>query len=94
MSAPASTKRVHFQLRRLEGLLKAIIKNKLALVGLVFLVGSIFVAAAAPLLAYSPAGGNIVSGPLSQPSWVMYFPDGYTLSQNVVVVHRLGEACN
>ncbi len=86
MSAPASTKRVHFQLRRLEGLLKAIIKNKLALVGLVFLVGSIFVAAAAPLLAYSPAGGNIVSGPLSQPSWVMYFPDGYTLSQNVVVV--------
>jgi ABC-type dipeptide/oligopeptide/nickel transport system permease subunit len=85
LSTPESTKRVHFRLKRLQILLSAILRNKLGLLGLFFLVGSILAAAAAPLLVYT-SGDVVVSGTLAQPSWAMNFPDGYRLSKNIVVL--------
>jgi peptide/nickel transport system permease protein len=77
---------VHFRLRRISGLLKTLMTNRMAAVGLVILLGSIVIAVGAPLFtAYKP-DQQLLSGPYSQPEWVMSFPDGYRLSKNVVVV--------
>jgi len=68
-----------------SGTLKLVVKNRMALVGLVLLAGFIFAALGAPLLSpYSP--NSRVAGVLAQPEWVMNYPDGYYLSKNVVVV--------
>ena len=62
------------------------LRNRMAFIGLILLVGSVFLAVAAPILTpYNPQK-DIVSGRLAQPSWVLNFPDGYYLSQNVVAV--------
>ena len=54
--------------------------NKMAVIGLVILIVSTFIALAAPLVApYSPKA-TLLSSPGSQPEWVTYFPDGYYLS--------------
>jgi len=72
----------HFTLKRISGTLKVLVKNKMALVGLVLLFSFVFIALAAPLLtSYNP--GATVSGELAQPDWVMNFPDGYYLSKNL-----------
>lgn len=87
MSTTRPEKRTHFQLKRLGGLLKVLLTNKMAAVGLVFLLGSITVAVTAPLLTpYDPISSGL-SGPFAEPAWVMNFPDGYRLSQNIVVVN-------
>lgn len=55
----------------------------MALVGLALLIAFVFIALAAPVLTpFNP--GDRVSGDLAQPQWVMNYPDGYYLSQNVV----------
>lgn len=75
---------VKFNLSRISGTLKLVIRNKMALVGLILLIGFVFAALGAPLL--SPYGPTAkVSGVLAQPDWVMNYPDGYYLSRNVVV---------
>jgi len=74
-----------FTVSRLTGTLKLVLKNRMALVGLILLAGFVFAALAAPLI--SPYNPNArVSGVLAQPEWVMNYPDGYYLSKNVVVV--------
>ncbi len=76
---------VRFQLRRVLGVLRLLIKNRKAFIGLGLIVTFAFVALAAPLLTpYRPS--DVVSGHLAQPEWVMFFPDGYYLSKNIVVV--------
>src|SRR3989442_5784052 len=76
---------VRFQLKRTTGLLKVLLSNKLAAIGLFLLVVFTFIAVAAPLLTpYSPY--ERVSGSLAQPEWVANFPDGYYLSKNIIVV--------
>jgi peptide/nickel transport system permease protein len=75
-----------FQLKRAGGLLKLLVRNKMALIGLILIVLFVITALAAPLLTpYRPS--DIVSGSVAQPEWVMNFPDGYYLSKNVVVVN-------
>ncbi len=74
-----------FTVSRLSGTLRLVVKNRMALVGLILLGGFVFAALAAPLI--SPYNPNAhVSGVLAQPEWVMNYPDGYYLSKNVVVV--------
>src|SRR5216683_3928721 len=74
-----------FTVSRLSGTLRLLVKNRMALVGLILLGGFVFAALAAPLI--SPYNPNAhVSGVLAQPEWVMNYPDGYYLSKNVVVV--------
>ncbi len=57
----------------------------MAIIGLIVLIISGFLATAAPLLSsYNP--NQPVSGKQAQPEWIMSFPDGYYLSKNIVVV--------
>ena len=64
--------------------------NKMAVIGLVILIVSTFIALAAPLVApYSPKA-TLLSSPGSQPEWVTYFPDGYYLSKNIILVNDPG----
>jgi peptide/nickel transport system permease protein len=76
---------LRFTWSRISGTMKLVVKNRMALVGLILLSGFIFSALGAPLLT-SGAPNIPVSGVLAQPEWVMNYPDGYYLSKNVVVV--------
>src|SRR5436190_8309421 len=74
-----------FQLHRITGLLRALMKNRMSALGLIILILSGVVALAAPLLTpYHDI--QQVAGPGAQPEWVMSFPDGYYLSKNLVTV--------
>ena len=79
-SHPLSNRR--FQLLRVAGLFKALLKNRMAALGLMMLIISGIVAVTAPLIAPYPAI-QTVAGPQAQPEWVMNFPDGYYLSRNL-----------
>jgi peptide/nickel transport system permease protein len=75
--------------RRLNGaarLLRTMTKNRRALIGLILLIGSVFVAVAAPLLTPYDPKSSIVAGARAAPGWMRYFPDGYYLSGNVIAV--------
>src|SRR5438876_2906945 len=72
-----------FQLHRITGLLRALLKNRMAAVGLIILILSGFIAVGAPLLTpYHDV--QQVAGPDAQPDWVNYLSDGYYLSKNLV----------
>jgi ABC-type dipeptide/oligopeptide/nickel transport system permease subunit len=72
-----------FTLKRVAGVLKSLVKNRRALIGLFLLAAFVFMALAAPLLSpYGPT--QTVAGNLAQPEWVTNFPDGYYLSKNIV----------
>jgi peptide/nickel transport system permease protein len=74
-----------FQVKRLSGTFRILLKNRMAIVGLFLLFGFLFMALAAPLL--TPYNTTTqVSGVMAQPDWVLNFPDGYYLSRNIVVV--------
>ena len=74
-----------FQLHRMTGLLRALMKNRMSAIGLIILVLSGVVAVAAPI--FTPYHDlQQVSGPDAQPAWVMSFPDGYYLSKNFVAI--------
>ncbi len=74
-----------FQLHRITGLLKALLKNRMSAVGLIILIAASVIALTAPLLTpYNDI--QKVSGPDAEPAWVMGFPDGYYLSTNLVAV--------
>src|SRR3989442_1742254 len=73
-----------FQLKRASGLLRVLLKNRMAVIGVILLVVYAFMALGASLLtSYAPY--QQVSGSLAQPEWIMNFPDGYYLSKNIVV---------
>src|SRR5947199_10672481 len=75
-----------FQLKRAGGLLRLLVRNRMALIGMRLLILFSSTALAAPLLSpYST--DDIVSGSLAQPDWVMNFPHGYYLSKNMVVAN-------
>ena len=59
------------------------LSNKLAAVGLFFMLVFIFMAIAAPLLTPYPSQGAVVSGPLAAPAWVKYIYGDAGLSQNI-----------
>ena len=82
-SLPLSNRR--FQLQRAAGLFRALLKNRMAALGLMMLIISSVVAVTAPWLAPFPAI-KTVAGPQAQPEWVMNFPDGYYLSRNLQAV--------
>ena len=75
--------------RRLNGaarLLRTLTRNRMALIGLVLLIGSVFVAVAAPLLTPYDPKSSIVAGARAAPGWMRSFPDGYYLSGDVTAV--------
>src|SRR3989442_14991394 len=73
-----------FQLKRASGLLRVLLKNRMAVIGVILLVVYAFMALGASLLtSYAPY--QQVSGSIRQPEWIMNFPDGYYLSKNIVV---------
>src|SRR5437588_8672192 len=82
-SHPLSNRR--FQLLRVAGLFKALLKNRMAALGLMMLIISGIVAVTASLIAPYPAI-QTVAGPQAQPEWVMNFPDGYYLSRNLQAI--------
>src|SRR3989442_9744865 len=75
--------------RRLNGaarFLRTLTRNRMALIGLILLIGSVFVAVAAPLLTPYDPKSSIVAGQRAAPGWMRYFPDGYYLSGDVTAV--------
>ena len=80
-----SRKSVAWQWKRFYTTFTTLRKNKMAVIGVVMLFGFIFMALGAPLLTSNDPNSR-VSGAYAQPAWVMNFPDGYYLSQNIVAV--------
>jgi ABC-type dipeptide/oligopeptide/nickel transport system permease subunit len=79
-----SRKGASFQARRFYSLIRTLLRNRMATVGVALLLLFTFMAVGTPLLTpYSPF--ETVSGSLAQPAWVMNFPDGYYFSQNILV---------
>jgi ABC-type dipeptide/oligopeptide/nickel transport system permease subunit len=79
-----SRKGAQFQAKRVSNLLKTLVRNRMAAIGLSLLLIFIFMAVATPLLTpYTPF--QEVSGSLAQPEWVMGFPDGYYFSKNILI---------
>lgn len=75
---------------RALGLLKTLAGNKMAVLGIIIVVGSVVAALAAPLITPYDPESQIVSGDVAKPAWLMNFRDGYYLSQNIVVVNDPG----
>jgi peptide/nickel transport system permease protein len=59
----------------------------MAALGLVMLIISTVSALSAPIIFPGNPQQVSVSGPTAQPEWVSYFPEGYYLSKNLVVVN-------
>lgn len=79
-----------FNLRRFANFLRLMLSNKMAAVGLFMFLVSAGAALAAPIV-YPQNPQNVASaGFLAQPQWVSYFPEGYYLSSNMVVVNNPG----
>lgn len=73
------------RVRRLAGLLKLLLRNRKAFLGLIVLVGSLSVALSAPILtSYDPLV-TIVSGQFSQPVWIRSLSSDTKLSENVIL---------
>ena len=73
------------RVRRLAGLLKLLLRNRKAFLGLIVLVGSLSVALSAPILtSYDPLV-TIVSGQFSQPGWIRSLSSDTKLSENVIL---------
>ena len=77
---------LRFNLRRTYKFLKVLLSNRMAALGVIMLIIAIGAALVAPVL--YPGNPQLVkvSGDFAQPGWVAYFPDGYYLSNNMVVV--------
>jgi peptide/nickel transport system permease protein len=75
--------RLPFWLVRLRNFLTALLKNKLAATGVVFLFFFVVIALAAPILTPYTPSRDVVSGRFDAPAWVPYIngPTGY--SQNM-----------
>jgi ABC-type dipeptide/oligopeptide/nickel transport system permease subunit len=76
---------LRFQVRRATGLLKVLLTNKRAALGVFLLAAFLIGAIAAPVVAPVPPN-DIAAAQRAQPGWVTNFPDGYYLSRNIVVV--------
>src|SRR3989442_9300732 len=75
--------------RRLNGaarFLRTLTRNRMALIGLILLIGSVFVAVAAPMLTPHDPKSSIVAGQRAATGWMRFFPDGYYLSGDVTAV--------
>jgi peptide/nickel transport system permease protein len=79
-----SRKGIQFQLGRAGGLFRLLLRNRMATIGLILIIGFSFIALAAPVI--SPVNPTtIVSGSFAEPEWVSNFPDGHYLSKNIVL---------
>lgn len=80
-----SKKGVRFQLGRAAGLIRLMLRNKMASLGLFLILIFSIVALSASLI--SPIRPTArVSGNLAQPEWMSNFPDGHYLSKNIVFI--------
>ncbi len=85
---PSRTSGWLLTLRRRTGFLRALLRSKMAIVGLILLIGSIVTALAAPMLTPYDPQRDIVAGASSPPGWMTYFSEGSRLSQNMVLETR------
>lgn len=87
MALPGGQSNLEFNIRRFVRFFKLLLGNKMAALGLIILVGSIIIAFIAPII-YPFNPQTTVSGSnYAQPEWVSYFPEGYQLSKNVIIVN-------
>ena len=79
--------KVKFNLKRVLGFLKAMVRSKRGMFGLIILIVAFVVAFAAPLLTTNdPIWSTGLSGKLVPPFWMRYLPGGEGLSQNMIPV--------
>ncbi len=83
----AEESRLAFNLRRFGGTFRLLLRNRLSALGLIILIASVTVALIAPLAFPVNPQSVTVGGQFAAPEWVSYFPDGYYLSKNMVVVN-------
>src|SRR3972149_2927194 len=78
------------RLKRFLGFTRTLFKSKMAATGAILLIGFTFIAAAAPIITPYDPQTERVSGAFAPPSWMRYFSEGSTLSENMVVVPNPG----
>jgi peptide/nickel transport system permease protein len=76
--------KLKFTLNRIKNFLLIFAHNKKGIIGVAILAFYTFIALAAPLLTpYSPTDYTPLSGQMNAPIWLMNFPEGETLSENL-----------
>ena len=82
MTTVASSSRIPFSLIRFKRTFFTLLKNKMALTGFILLVLFSVTAIAAPLISPYRPQGEVVSGVLDPPSWIVYVTGNSGWSQN------------
>ncbi len=77
---------VRFNLRRTANFFRLLLGNRSAALGLIILVASAAIALSAPSILPNDPQKTVVGAPIAEPEWVTYFPEGYYLSKDLVVV--------
>lgn len=69
---------------RFKNLLRLLLGNRMSSTGIILLVFFGIIAVGAPVLTNSDPVNEVVAGQRAQPEWVMFFPEGDTLSRNLL----------
>lgn len=80
-----SKKDLRFSLARARATLATFMKNRKSALGIIILVAYSTMAITAPLLSSVDPLRDVVSSPLAQPEWMSLFPEGETLSKNMLL---------
>jgi ABC-type dipeptide/oligopeptide/nickel transport system permease subunit len=79
--------RLGFNFRRLSSFFRVLLKNRMSALGLIVLIISVVVALVSTVAFPVNPQSVTAGGQFAQPEWVSYFPEGYYLSKNLVVVN-------
>src|SRR5713101_6111383 len=74
-----------FRIIRFTGVVKVMLRSRMAVTGLLILGIYLVLAILAPLFTPYDPNDSIVSGPLARPEWWTYFSEGSHLSQNMAL---------
>ncbi len=77
--------RRQFQLKRIAGFFKLLLKSKMAIAGVILLGAFTFLAVGAPILTPYDPQHDIVAGAYAPPGWMTYLSEGSRLSQNMLL---------
>ncbi len=79
--------RQSFTLRRAGGFFRIFFKNKMAATGFIVLIVSSVIAVTSPLFFPTNPQQHVAGAEFAQPEWITLFPEGRSLSKNLVVVN-------
>jgi len=83
----AEESKLLFNVRRVSGFFRVLLKNRMSALGLIVLIVSVTIALISTVVYPINPQSYTAGGQFAQPEWVSYFPDGYYLSKNMVVIN-------